>query len=546
MKKIVLLLLLMCISLYAQEPMELVFATTDTNTTIAIPLWGTVNVSVDWGDGSAIEYFTSHGNYSHNYSSPDTFTVLISGALTHFGNIGCVLSKLIAINSWGQLGLTSLSLACNGVGNLRKITNVLPATVTDLSRMFHNATGFNQEINSWDVSNVTLMSGMFFNATLFNKAIGSWDVSNVTDMSGMFSAALSFNQDISSWDVSNVTNMGAMFGDAYSFNQDLSTWDVSNVTNMSWMFFEAFNFNQDISTWDVSNVTDMRNMFYNVQYFNQNLGTWDVSNVTDMNHMFYQASNFNQDISTWNVSNVTDMRLMFYKALSFNQDISGWDVSNVTDMSAMFSYADSFNQDLGSWDVSNVTNMEEMFAYATSFNQDLSTWNISNVTGMRYMFMNITLATEYYSNMLIAWSELSLQKNVKFGAGQSQYNKQAASARESIINTYSWTITDGGLSDSTVAVEDNHTEILSYKLYQNYPNPFNPQTTITYQIPKDGMVIIKLFNGLGQELKTLLNGYKTKGRYEIVIDLSDLTSGIYFYRISINNFTEIKKMILLK
>ena len=59
-------------------------------------------------------------------------------------------------------------------------------------------------------------------------------------------------------------------------------------------------------------------------------------------------------------------------------------------------------------------------------------------------------------------------------------------------------------------------------------------------------MIIKLFNGLGQELKTLLNGYKTKGRYEIVIDLSDLTSGIYFYRISINNFIEIKKMILLK
>jgi len=66
--------------------------------------------------------------------------------------------------------------------------------------------------------------------------ISHWDVSSVTDMSRMFEEASSFNQPLKNWDVSNVTNMAGMFSGASSFNQPLNNWGVSNVTNMSYMF----------------------------------------------------------------------------------------------------------------------------------------------------------------------------------------------------------------------------------------------------------------------------------------------------------------------
>jgi hypothetical protein len=66
---------------------------------------------------------------------------------------------------------------------------------------------------------------------------------------------------------------------------------------------------------------------------------------------------------------------------------------------------------------------------------------------MLWMFSGVTLSTNIYDNILIKWSKLSLQKNVEFHGGNSKYSSNAESARESIINSYNWTITDGGLEE---------------------------------------------------------------------------------------------------
>jgi surface protein len=351
-------------------------------TTVTLPLAGEVDAHIDWGDGT-VSHVTTAGPHTHHYSAEGTYVVNVTGSATAYGLRDCgpglefpENEKLVSVDSWGELGFTSLKCAFADASNLTSVPGHSDGieAVSNMWGMFYLATSFNGDIGGWDVSNVISMVNMFRDASSFNQDIGGWDVSSVTEMISMFSGASAFNQDIGRWDVANVRTMLQMFYGATSFNQDIGGWDVSNVTHMSGMFASATAFNQDIGSWDISNVTHMSGMFQYATAFNQDIGGWDVSAVTDMNFMFLAATSFNQDIGAWDVSNVTSMWVMFRSASSFNQDIGNWDVSNVTNMQYMFSSARTFNRNIGAWDVSNVTDMDYMFHYATSFNQDLSGW----------------------------------------------------------------------------------------------------------------------------------------------------------------------------
>lgn len=87
---------------------------------------------------------------------------------------------------------------------------------------------------------------------------------------------------------------------------------------------------------------------------------------------------------------------------------------------------------------------------------------------------------------------------------------------------------------------------LNFLLTQNYPNPFNPTTTVSYQIPERGFVSLKIYDILGREVVTLVNEEKPVGSYEVQFNGTSLTSGIYFYQLSTGNYTDTKKMILLR
>lgn len=88
--------------------------------------------------------------------------------------------------------------------------------------------------------------------------------------------------------------------------------------------------------------------------------------------------------------------------------------------------------------------------------------------------------------------------------------------------------------------------VADYRLEQNYPNPFNPSTEINYQVKESGLVKLTVFNLLGQEVQTLVNEQKNNGAYSINFDASALSSGFYFYRLEVNDFVSVKKMMLIK
>jgi len=95
-------------------------------------------------------------------------------------------------------------------------------------------------------------------------------------------------------------------------------------------------------------------------------------------------------------------------------------------------------------------------------------------------------------------------------------------------------------------VNYSKTTPVNYTLHQNYPNPFNPATTIQYEIPRDESVSLVVYNLLGQKITTLIDNKKRAGRYEVVFKANNLASGVYFYKLTAGNYTEIKRMILTK
>jgi len=97
----------------------------------------------------------------------------------------------------------------------------------------------------------------------------------------------------------------------------------------------------------------------------------------------------------------------------------------------------------------------------------------------------------------------------------------------------------------TVSVSDNNI-ISKFELSQNYPNPFNPSTTISYSIPKEQFVTLKIYNSIGQYISTLVNKNEPAGKYQINFDAGKYSSGIYFYKLNAGNFSKTKKMMLLK
>jgi surface protein len=261
-----------------------------TSTQFRMPLTTStgLNISVDWGDGSALENITVHTNAIHTYATAGTYTIKVTGSLLgwKFNNAGDKL-KILNIASWGALNI-SVDYGFYGCTNLTCSAIDAP------------------EITS------TSLEGYFRSCTNFDGAIGNWNISSVNSLLSMFLFADNFNQNIGSWNVSNVNNFGFMFYVALSFNNggssDINNWTIKNTgsVDMTFMFRDS-PFNQNIGSWNTSAVTNMANMFQNC-LFNQDIGSWNISNVTNFANFMasktaanYSAANLDSIYNNWSL-----------------------------------------------------------------------------------------------------------------------------------------------------------------------------------------------------------------------------------------------------
>ena len=399
-----------------------------------------IDAWVDWGDGSAIENFVGTdasllNNMSHTYDVAGTYEVKVSGEYPRpaMGS----QDELIEIKQWGTQIWKSLASCFDGA-------NFMNCTATD--------------IPVFDVIELNLRGGFtsmfrrnigFGGPFVANPSFASWNVSGIEEFDNMFRST-SFNQDISSWDMSSATDIGAMFAFCPSFNQDISGWNVSNVTSFSTLFRQATSFNQNLDSWDVSSGNLFISTFQGSNVTLSTLSSWDMSSATNVTKMYQSALHIHSGISSWDMSNITSISSMFNSSTGVIPDITGWTTSSFENIGGAFANT-NFNQNISVWDTSSVTGMGQMFQNNTAINQNFGSWDITNVNAggfFRFMDNVTTLSTANYDALLISWEAQGPVSNIStIYFGTTQYTKApspAATAHNSLLTTYNWTIIDGG------------------------------------------------------------------------------------------------------
>ncbi len=214
----------------------------------------------------------------------------------------------------------------------------------------------------------------------------------------------------------------------------------------------------------------------------------------------------------------------------------------------------------------------KVFAYIANVNTDISTPNTHSIN-LSNDPLPVELAsfsaTTNRNNVSLAWSTSSETNNQGFDversvAGSNTWTKVGSVAGNgTTTETKSYSFSDrvsvgqfsyrlkqidfnGNFEYHTLNGEVNVGVPSDFAMSQNYPNPFNPSTKIDYDIPVDGNVAIILYDMSGKEVTRLVNEFKSAGYYTLNFNASNLSSGMYFYRLSTSDFTATKKMVLVK
>jgi len=227
--------------------------------TIILPM--TAGPTVDWGDGN-----TDTTN-THTYTTGGIYTVTISGTINtfRFANTGD-RRKITDVSNWGGFVLSNNSIFKGCVNLDISATDAPIITPTSFNGLFYQCTSLTTpDFSAWDTSTVTDTRSMFYQATSFNGDVSTWDMSNVIyiginqNFAGMFESATAFAGDISNWDLSSVLRADKFAFNATNFSSDVSGW----VIPASWFsmnkMFQNSGMDSDLSSWDITGITILNN-----------------------------------------------------------------------------------------------------------------------------------------------------------------------------------------------------------------------------------------------------------------------------------------------
>lgn len=185
-------------------------------------------------------------------------------------------------------------------------------------------------------------------------------------------------------------------------------------------------------------------------------------------------------------------------------------------------------------------NWQVLTALPSPHNQSLEGVNIANYFSSYFFSLS---GRTTYSNMTGMNQEIGETQTYSL-ACLFAYSKEALfNEKQSIQKIYN----NNFRFDTTTGITSYHSSSPStFSLRQNYPNPFNPTTTINYRIPKDEVVSLKVYNSIGEKVKTLIDGYQGAGLHSVKFDGSKFASGIYYYKLKAGDNIAVNKMILIK
>lgn len=259
-----------------------------------------------------------------------------------------------------------------------------------------------------------------------------------------------------------------------------------------------------------TNVNGLDYKVNGVSYNSPRLFNWDIGSTQTLQAISPQIVGANKYVfNKWSHNNDTALT----QVITVNSNTNTY-IGNFKTQFRLMAVADPSGIPV------NITNSYDFFDSGTVVNVTVSPLQLQ-YNGFMYYFQN--------------W----------FGTGLGSYtgtNPICQVTMHSPINEMVFfdTIPNVGINQISSEVPDK------YNLYQNYPNPFNPETKIKFDIPKSGIVRLKIYDILGKEIETLYSGQLNAGRYEFKYNARKLASGIYLYKLETEDFVKIMKMVLLK